>query len=233
MQSTRSTTVYPPAPPPVVNPPLTQPQYRPEDSVQFFNDFRAETSREMTTQETNTGSTFSQIPISNVKSDVKTPVKHSRFLNTGAMSSPDPLALNPDAFSSHRKRKPEVMESPSIKRMLSNDKFAIPREPTQPSQSTSTTRPSPALLSPTKNLQVYIELPSKSKGSMTPSTSGRSQSKSYISSGTADLGGFSPPPESDWEDDHRSPRFTSKSTPRRTGDRDERGNHFVLSDIMH
>ncbi|KAF8507524.1 hypothetical protein BU17DRAFT_57352 [Hysterangium stoloniferum] len=201
----------PPLPPPPLPPlqPPPPPPAQPQESVQFFNDFLEETSREASLQESvlNAPPTPPQFA-----SDLKTPVKIKHTVSTpDVVSSLDPLTLPIGSSVTPRKRKPEELASPTLKRVHS---FAVPRDR---SESVSTTP-----IKPSRRLSVFVDIPPAPNGWATPSTSGRSISKSMHSTRSPDLGGYSPPPESDWEEEGRGHRGGSKSTGKRTGDRDER-----------
>ena len=117
-------------------------------------------------------------------------------------------------FTAPRQRKLEELSSPSLKRIQNS---RIQREKSGSSQSTVTSHIG---TTPNKRLSVFVEVPSPPKDWLIPSTAGRSFTKSAHYTGTSDdLGGFSPPPESDWEEDQSGHRSGSKSTGRRTGDR--------------
>ncbi|KIJ54752.1 hypothetical protein M422DRAFT_775001 [Sphaerobolus stellatus SS14] len=200
----RSTPPPPPAP--------TLP--KPEESAQFFNNFLADKKREIVAQQQAAAARTPTQSAPRRQFYVEIPPSPSRSMQAAhipATSSPDPLALRSDGPGlTPRKRKPDGLESPSIKRVHANDMFAVPRE--RP-RSTSTTVSQTTPMKPSRNLSVFVELPSPTK-IVTPSTSGRSKSRSLLSSGANELGGYSPPPESEMSG--------SKSTGKRTGDRDER-----------
>ena len=196
--------------------PRPQPQYQPQESAQFFDTFVAETSQEVVAQQAAPAPlppvSFSQ----SFTSDIKTPVKEIASVPGPPVSSPDPLVESARGLTTPRKRKPEELSSPSLKRIQNS---RVQHEKSASSQSTSHIG-----ATPNKRLSVFVEVPSPPKGWLTPSTAGRSFTKSAHYTGTSDdLGGFSPPPESDWEEDQTGHRSGSKSTGRRTGDRDERG----------
>lgn len=145
--------------------------------------------------------------------------------NTSVTSSPDPLALLPNLPYSvtPRKRKPVPLNSPTLKRAQSGSfpTIPIPRHNSQSSVSSTSSSLTPGgTIRPTKRF-LGVEIPPPPKGFSTPSTSGRS--KSIPSSG--DLGGFSPP-ESEWDEADLTKRSASKSSGKRTGDRDDRSMRF-------
>jgi cohesin loading factor subunit SCC2 len=203
--------------------PRPQPVYQPQESEQFFDAFIAETSQEVAQQAAPVPP--SPIPPSqSFISDIKTPVKEAALIPEPPVSSPDPLAGSVGGFTTPRKRKPEELSSPLSKRIHSPLKSRDHHEWAGSSQLFSPTGATPVGSQPNKRLSVFVEVPVPPKSWSTPSTSGRSFSKSAPSTRTSDdLGGFSPPPESDWEEDHAGFRSGSKSTGKRTGDRDERG----------
>ncbi|KAF8585724.1 ARM repeat-containing protein [Ramaria rubella] len=201
-------------------PPLQPTYYEPQESAQFFDTFIAETSRDVTTQQAATEPPPRLQRAQTFVSDVKTPIKTKAPVPGPPMSSPDPLTLKTDGSTTPRKRKPDELTSPSLKRIHSSDQFSVSRQRSGSSMSSSSTlKTTPQ---PSKRLSVYVEVPPPPQGWITPSTTGRSKSKSMPSTRTeGDLGGFSPPPESDWED-QKGHKSGSKSTGKRTGDRDER-----------
>ena len=104
-------------------------------------------------------------------------------------------------FTAPRQRKLEELSSPSLKRIQNS---RIQREKSGSSQSTSHIG-----TTPNKRLSVFVEVPSPPKGWLTPSTAGKSFTKSVHYTGTSD----------DLEEDQSGHRSGSKSTGRRTGDR--------------
>ena len=203
--------------------PVQQQQYSSENSAQFFDSFIAETSQVVSQQEQIAPNPPPSLyHTQTFTSDMKTPVKERTLVSEPSLSSPDPLAASVDGSVTPRKRKPDELGSPTLKRIHSSDKFGVRLERSGSSQQLSPT--SSFGSQPRRRLSVFVEVPKPPKGWSTPSTAGRSKSKSVPSTRTEDdLGGFSPPPDSEWEDDLRGLKSGSKSTGRRTGDRDERG----------
>lgn len=145
----------------------------------------------------------------------------SKLPNTPITSSPDPLAFLPSGSDSitPRKRKPVPLVSPSLKRTnSSNLSIAISRQSSQTSTSSDQLTPGGTIRP--KKLFWGVEIPHPPKGFSTPSTSGRSKS----APSSKDLGGFSPP-DSEWDEEGSVKRSVSKSSGKRTGDRDDRGIH--------
>lgn len=207
--------------------PQPQPVYHPQESAQFFDTFIAETSQEVAMQQTAPDTVPPVLQTQSFTSDIKTPVKEKKATASVSellISSPDPLAGSVSGSATPRKRKPEELSSPSLKRIHSPNKSRVQLENFGSSQLFTPSGVNSSGSQPNKRLSVFVELPLSAKVLSTPSTVGRSKSKSTPSTRTTnDLGGLSPPPESDWEEDYTGFRSGSKSTGKRTGDRDERG----------
>ena len=212
-----------------------QSQYQPQQSAQFFDTFLEETTREAQQTTPTLPPPLPRTPSSS--SEFKTPVKTKPPVQGSPMSSPDTLALRTGGITTPLKRKPDELASPTLKRLHSTETCGISRDRSDSTLSvlsSSTAKTTSSRGKPSKRLSVFVELPSMHRGLSTPTTAGRSKSKSVPSTRVEeDLGGFSPPPESEWEDDHKETRTGSKSTGKRTGDRDERGGIFRLRMFLH
>jgi cohesin loading factor subunit SCC2 len=213
----------------------SQPQYQPQESAQFFDTFIAETSNEIVAPQSAPSPPPSMSHSHQFVSDIRTPVRNIPSVPEPPVSSPDPLMASVEGFTTPRKRKPDELTSPTLKRTHPSEKSGVLRQRSGSSHTSSFSRTTSSGSQPNKRLSVFVELPHPPKGWSTPSTAGRSTKfQSLPSTRTEDdLGGFSPPPESEWEDDHKGLKSGSKSTGKRTGDRDERGMvHSPLSSFF-
>jgi cohesin loading factor subunit SCC2 len=221
-------------------------QYPQQESTGFFNNFLDKSSREL---ERAQAAKYASTP---------TPSQREKSFSIPRYSSPDPLELHPSQSITPQKRKSlELLQSPSVKRVQAMHRSpSISGPPTTPasssqdslstqgtpvsSQSTSSFRPVP----PQKpRMRAYVEIPAAPKFLSTPqpSQSGKkvrvktavvshgSKSRAEIDE-EDDLGGFGPE-----EDSPHQPRKTSlnmteagRSSAKRTGDRDDRGNTSLV-----
>ena len=171
-----------------------------------------------------------------------------RTMEQAPLESPDPLALAPSSSTvfptstlTPRKRKPGVhAESPSLKRIQSTSMFITPHKSLTPltPTSTQTSTTATATSKSSKKLQLYVEVPLLPKSYFTPSRSSsqktvtslskKMQGKMKVDDTPDDLGGYG----SVDDDDYSPLRYGNssvKSSARRTGDRDDRGNfHYNL-----
>lgn len=188
--------------------------FNPSDSTQFMDNFLAEKTREIATAR---------------------PAIASYLAPHRLQDSPDPLALgaSPSKGSAlnatPRKRKQGIhLETPSLKRAQSNS--LTPKHINNPSTPTSVQTPVNAASTASKSSKkviAFIDVPPLPKDWRTPSKSVGSLSKKMhgkmkVEDTPDDLGGYG----SVDEDSFSPPQFDpspTKSSARRTGDRDERG----------
>jgi hypothetical protein len=176
----------------------------------------------------------------------KRKTNHSASQPAPSTDSPDPLALDSSTTAyaplsvSPLKRKPDILMSPSAKRVHSLPSLTTPSKPSGSSPDVFTVPKAPP---PRMKLQPYVEIPVRAKSSssvtamVTPQKNRISSKMEKSSTRTLtddddDLGGFDTP-SSDIGYRYKGGQMStggdssysvSKSSGKRTGDRDDRGN---------
>lgn len=156
--------------------------------------------------------------------------------------SPDPLALRPStskalsAITPRKRKQGAHAESPSLKRVQSNS-FVTPHKSLTPLTSiysqTSTASAS-TTASKSRTILAFVEVPPLPKEWRTPSQksvnslSTKMQGKMKVDDTPDDLGGYGSVDEDSFSP-QRYDHSPTKSSARRTGDRDERGTLLTRS----
>lgn len=244
--------------PPVVAQPQQQRSkvYQPQESQAFYEDFLERKARQMMPARQ---ALQPAAPVQVVQPLAHTMTPPQPKLEPMAVSSPDPLAMcldpKPRAIATAvtpQKRKPAVViESPSIKRiqalktstsnsiMHQSPQLATPRQlqtaPLTPSSRSSDVFTTPGTLSevtPTNKRVVhkaYVEVPRSPW--VTPSSSRKPLHQSGKPGETPDLGGYGSEEDGPASPTKRYATDSVKSSARRTGDRDDRGQSNFRSSL--